>query len=115
MHSGFMAVRSNLPMNMQREPAPIQLQPEVVADVARIEAAFAETRQAFGTGGDFLFGDFSAADAMFAPVVSRFHTYSVAVSPATRAYMDAMQRLPAFKDWLADAEAEPWYIAKYDV
>jgi glutathione S-transferase len=115
MHSGFMAVRSNLPMNMQREPAPIHFVPEVTADVARIEAGFAEARRAFGAGGDFLFGDFSAADAMFAPVVSRFHTYSVAVSPATRTYMDAMQRLPAFKEWVAGAQAESWHIAKYDV
>jgi glutathione S-transferase len=115
MHSGFMAVRSNLPMNMLRAPAPIHFVPEVTADVARIEAGFAEARRAFGAGGDFLFGDFSAADAMFAPVVSRFHTYSVAVSPETRTYMDAMQRLPAFKEWVAGAQAEPWHIAKYDV
>lgn len=115
MHSGFMPLRVHLPMNMRREPAARDLTAEVTADVARIEAAFAAARREFAAGGDFLFGDFSAADAMFAPVVSRFHTYQVSVSPATRAYMEAVQALPAYRDWLAGAEAEPWHIAKYDV
>jgi glutathione S-transferase len=114
MHSSFMAMRSSLPMNMWREPSAITLTSEALADIARIEAAFAEARKQFGKGGDFLFGDFSAADAMFAPVVSRFHTYFVEVSPVTRTYMDAMMALPAFRAWQADAEAEPWHIGKYD-
>jgi glutathione S-transferase len=114
MHSGFGAVRSNLPMNLWRQPRPIPLAPEVIADVTRIEAAFAEARNEFGMGGDFLFGDFCAADAMFAPVVSRFHTYAIDVSPATRNYMDAVMTLPAFKDWQTGADAEPWHIARYD-
>jgi glutathione S-transferase len=114
MHSGFVPLRSHLPMNTRRTPSPRDLPADVVADIARIEAAFADTRQAFGAGGDFLFSDFSAADAMFAPVVSRFHTYAVAVSPVTRTYMDAVQALPAYKAWLADADAEPWHVARYD-
>ncbi|MGO9005283.1 MAG: glutathione S-transferase family protein [Beijerinckiaceae bacterium] len=114
MHSGFMAVRQHLPMNVRRKPAPLDLAPEVAADVARIEAAFAAARREFGAGGPFLFGEFSAADAMFAPVVNRFHVYCVPLTPVTRAYMDAMRALPAFGRWQAEAEAEPWHIAKYD-
>lgn len=115
MHSGFMPLRAHLPMNMRRAPAARELTPEVLADVARIEAAFATARQEFAAGGDFLFGAFSAADAMFAPVVSRLHTYQVSVAPATRAYMDAIRALPAYREWVAGAAAEPWHIAKYDV
>jgi glutathione S-transferase len=114
MHSGFSALRSNLPMNMRRKPAARDFAPDVVADIARIEAAFAHARHEFGAGGAFLFGDFSAADAMFAPVVSRLHTYAVAVSPTTRVYMNAIEGLPAYQAWLADAHAEPWHIAHYD-
>jgi glutathione S-transferase len=84
------------------------------ADVARIEAAWAHARKTFGKAGPFLFGRFSAADAMFAPVVNRFHIYDVPVSRATRAYMDAIMALPAWKTWVADAEAEPWRIERYD-
>jgi glutathione S-transferase len=114
MHSGFMPLRSHLPMNMRRTPTRLDLPPDVAADVARIEAAFAAARQDFGANGPFLFGEFSAVDAMFAPVVSRFHSYSVAVSPVTRAYMDAIMGLPALRQWQAQADAEPWHVARYD-
>jgi glutathione S-transferase len=114
MHSGFMQLRSHLPMNMRRTPASRDLPPDVSADIARIEAAFANARQSFGAGGAFLFGEFSAADAMFAPVVNRLHIYAVPVTQLTRAYMDAMMALPAFARWQVEAEAEPWHIEKYD-
>lgn len=114
MHSGFQALRSNLPMNMRRAVKRRDLTPEVVADVARIEAAWSDARQRFGAGGDFLFGDFSAADAMFAPVVNRLHVYDVPVSAESRAYMDAVMALPAYQDWQEDATAEGWHIAKYE-
>jgi glutathione S-transferase len=94
---------------------PIQLSPEVLDDVARIESAFAHARRTYGVKGDFLFGDFSAADAMFAPVLSRFHSYSVPMAPVTHAYMVAMGALPAFKEWQAGADAETWHIEAYDV
>src|ERR1700684_2150173 len=67
-----------------------------------------------GRGGPFLFGRFSAADAMFAPVVNRLHVYDVLVSTQTRAYMDTIMALPAWKAWIADAHAEPWRIERYD-
>ena len=76
--------------------------------------AWAGARAAFGGAGPFLFGRFSAADAMYAPVVNRLHTYDVPVSRRTREYMAAVMALPAWKAWVADAEAEEWRIEKYD-
>ncbi len=114
MHSGFSALRLLLPMNMRREVARRELTLEASADVARLEQAFGQTRREFGQAGAFLFGDFSAADAMFAPVVNRLHVYDVAVTVSTHAYMDAMMALPAWQNWSAQAEAEPWTIGKYE-
>ena len=115
MHSGFMGLRSHMPMNMRRPVKERPPTPEAAADIARIEQAFAGTRAEFGAGGAFLFGDFSAADAMFAPVVNRLHVYAAPVAPQTRAYMDAVMALPAWRDWSAGAAAEPWTIEKFDL
>jgi glutathione S-transferase len=115
MHSGFTGLRSHLPMNMRRAVKERPLTPEATADVARLEQAFAQARAAFGAGGAFLFGDFSAADAMFAPVVNRLHVYVAPVGPQTRTYMDAVMALPAWRDWSRGADAEPWTIAKFDL
>lgn len=114
MHSGFMDIRQLLPINMRRVVARRELTPEASADVARLEQAFARARGEFCQADAFLFGDFSAADAMFAPVVNRLHVYDVTVAPATRAYMDAMMALPAWQEWSAQAEAETWIIGKYE-
>ena len=114
MHAGFTALRQACPMNMRRPPKAVALSDAVKADVARIEAAWAEARETFGKAGPFLYGRFSAADAMYAPVVNRLHVYAIPVKPATRAYMDAMMGLPAWKAWVHDAEAETWRIAKYE-
>ena len=114
MHAGFAALRQACPANFRRKVRAIPLDGEVRADVARIEAAFAHARQTFGRAGPFLFGCFSAADAMFAPVVNRLHVYDIPVARPTRAYMEAMMALPAWKAWIADAEAEPWRIEKYE-
>jgi glutathione S-transferase len=115
MHAGFQALRGHCPTQYRRPARAIALTPQVEADVARIEAAWAGAREAFGKDGPFLFGAFCAADAMFAPVVNRFHTYDIPVSAATRAYMDAMMALPAWKAWVEGGEAETWRIEKYDV
>jgi len=114
MHAGFMGLRSHLPMNMLRKISKRALTPDAEADVARLEIAFAAARGAFGRAGPFLFSDFSAADAMFAPIVNRLHIYDVAVSRETRAYMDTMMDLPAFRQWAEEAQAEPWRLEKYD-
>ncbi len=115
MHSGFMELRARLPMNMRRKVQRLELTAGAGADVARLERAFADARGQFGRDGDFLLGDFSAADAMLAPVVNRLHVYDVPVTPTTRAYMDRMMALPAWRDWSAQASAEPWTIAKYEM
>jgi glutathione S-transferase len=114
MHAGFSALRQACPTNFRRKPKAIPLSDEVRADIARIEAAWANARETFGKAGPFLFGRFSAADAMFAPVVNRFHAYDIPVATMSRAYMEAVMALPAWKAWIADAEAEPWRLEKYE-
>ena len=114
MHAGFLPLRQACPTNFRRAPKAIALSDAARGDVARIEAAWAHARETYGQAGPFLFGEFSAADAMFAPVVNRFHAYAVPVAPATRAYMDAVMALPAWKAWIADGQAEPWRIEEYE-
>ena len=114
MHSGFMALRRECPMNIRRPRRAIKVGDDARADVVRIDEAFADARTRFGAAGAFLFGDFSAADAMFAPVVNRFDTYDLPVSDTTRAYMAAMKALPAWQQWERDAFAEPWRIEHYE-
>ena len=114
MHASFAALRQACPTNFRRPVGAINLNDEVRADVARIEAAWEHARATFGRGGPYLFGRFSAADAMFAPVVNRFQVYDIPVSNPTRAYMETIVALPAWKAWIADAHAEPWRIEGYD-
>ncbi|HUE45805.1 MAG TPA: glutathione S-transferase family protein [Aestuariivirgaceae bacterium] len=111
MHAGFQALRKHCPMNMRRARAPIVLPPGVTADVRRIEELWRTCRDAYGGKGPFLFGRFTNADAMFAPVVNRFEVYAIEVSESSRAYMEAVMALPAWQTWMSDAQAEPWVIA----
>ena len=115
MHAGFVPLRRACPMNMWRPVKKRELNDETVANVRRIEAMWAGCRERFGSGGPFLFGAFGAADAMYAPVVARFHTYDVEVDKLARAYMDAMMALPAWKEWTAAALKEPWVLAEDEV
>jgi glutathione S-transferase len=114
MHAGFQALRSRCGMNMRRAPKALPLDEAVKADVARIVAIWSEARERFGSGGPFLYGAFSAADAMFAPVVNRFHVYAIEVPSVVRTYMDAMMALPAWGQWQQAAAAEPWFHARID-
>jgi glutathione S-transferase len=114
MHAGYQALRQTCPTNFRRQPKAIALDEATRDDVARIEAAWAGARAAFGKAGPFLYGRFCAADAMFAPVVNRLHAYAIPVSKPTRGYMDAIMALPAWKAWIADALAEPWALEKYE-
>jgi glutathione S-transferase len=112
MHAGFLPLRREYPMNFWR---PVQTRvrtPEAQANVDRVDAMWTECRARFGESGPFLFGAFSAADAMYAPVVSRFHTYSVEVGAAARAYMQAVMELPAWAQWRSAALREPWVLAQ---
>ena len=102
-------------MNMWRPVKPRLLDDSVKADVARIDAIWTDCRAKFGGGGAFLFGRFGAADAMYAPVVSRFHTYAVEVSDTARAYMRAVMALPAYTEWRDAARREPWVLPHDEV
>ncbi|MGF7172609.1 glutathione S-transferase family protein [Azospirillum doebereinerae] len=110
MHSGFASLRTTMTMDLKRDRPGEGLTPETAADIARIQALWADARTRFGQDGPFLFGRFSIADAMFAPVVGRFATYGVAVEPGTRAYMGAVLDLPAMQEWSAAAKEEPWVL-----
>jgi glutathione S-transferase len=115
MHAGFSALRRLLPMNLARPIERLALTPEATANVARILTIWRACRGRFGAGGPYLFGAFSAADAMFAPVVTRFRTYDVAVDEDAATYMAAVESLPAFKAWKAAALKEPWVIEASEV
>ncbi|SDP23074.1 glutathione S-transferase [Filomicrobium insigne] len=114
MHGGFQALRQACPMNLGKRFAPRDFGENVAADVARIEEIFMTTRERFAGDGPFLFGDFCAADAMFAPVVTRLDTYQIKVRPETRAYMDAVLAYPEFVRWKREALKEPWTIHAYE-
>ncbi len=109
MHAGFMALRSQMPMDIRGQHK-VPSTDEVRYDVARIDALWNDCRAKHGAGGDFLFGAWCAADAMYAPVVSRFRTYGVELSPVARRYADAVWQWPALKTLVAEAAVEPWSI-----
>jgi glutathione S-transferase len=115
MHSGFTALRNACPMNIRRPPKGIALSDAVLADVARIESIWRECRSRFGKGGSFLFGRFSIADAMFAPVASRFATYDLATAADAKAYVATVLGTPAFKLWQEAALEETWIIPAEEV
>lgn len=119
MHAGFGALRANMSMNIRMTAraeiaAARKAIPEVGADIERIRAIWSDCRTRFGDGGDFLFGGFGGADAMFAPVVCRFRTYGVDLGGAAGAYADALWDWPAMREWRSAATAEPFSIPQYD-
>ena len=114
MHGGFQALRQACSMNLAKRFVTPLLTDDLKANIARVEQIWRETRASFGEGGPYLYGAFTAADAMFAPVVTRFDTYQIPVAAETRAYMDAILRHPAFLLWKADAFKEPWRISEYE-
>lgn len=114
MHAGFVPLRQQCGMNMWRPPAKRALTADAQANIARIEEIWTGARSRFGAGGPFLFGKFSAADAMYAPIVSRFETYQIDVSAPVAAYMQAMIALPAWQEWRGAALKEIWVIPKFE-
>jgi glutathione S-transferase len=115
MHAGFIPMRRRLPMNMWRPVMRRELPDDVAANVRRIEQIWTDCRTRFGKGGPFLFGRFGAADAMYAPVVSRFQTYAVEVGQVAQDYMKAMIALPAWVEWRAAGVKEPWVLPEDEV
>jgi len=112
IHSGFRGLRDACPMNLRRPHRPLKAgtPQSALKDVARLEQLWSDCRKAHGRGGPFLFGAFSAADAMYAPVVTRLETYAIPVGKETKAYMDAVLGTEAFKAWKADGLKEPWIV-----
>ena len=110
MHGGFLPLRRSCPMNLWLPAKPRPQGDEVLDNVRRIDTLWSDCRARFGQNGQFLFGAFGAADAMYAPVVSRFHTYGLLLSAVARAYMDAVMALPAWTAWSVAALKEPWVM-----
>lgn len=108
MMSSYQALRSACPMNMRRPRRPVTASPAILADVARIQTLWSECLDQ--SGGPFLFGGFSVADAMFAPVVNRLDVYAFETGPAVAEYMAGMKALPAWAEWEAAGRAEPWIV-----
>lgn len=115
MHAGFPALRKALPMNVRADRPGVTIDTDAQADIDRILAIWRGCRRKFGTVGPYLFGRFSIADAMFAPVVSRFATYRVAMDALSREYAGTMQSLPAMRDWVEAAAGESWVIAEEEI
>lgn len=114
MHSGFGAIRRDLSMNLRRRTTPRPWGDDTRDELARIQDLWRTTRARFGGGGPFLFGVRSIADAFFAPVVTRFRTYGVELTPESAAYSAAVLADPAFREWEKAAEAEEWTMPKID-
>jgi glutathione S-transferase len=114
MHAGFVELRRAMWMNTRRKFSGKGRTPGALADIARISEMWRDTRQHYGAGGPFLFGKFSLADCMYAPVVSRFVTWEPELDAATRAYVDAVWNHPFMVDWRRAADAEPWIIERYE-
>lgn len=114
MHAGFAALRRHLPMNLRSSFPDRGVTPEVRADIDRIVALWGDCRRRFGAGGPYLFGALTIADAMYAPVVSRFRTYRVALDAPAQAYCDAVWAWPALQEWAAAAEREPMVIPRLE-
>lgn len=113
MHSGFTALRNECPMNMRRKPEPLKVSDDVRTDIRRIEDIWSTSLDA--SGGPFLFGALSNADAMYAPVVSRIATYQLSDSPVVKTYSQAMTKLPAWIEWETAGIAEPWIVDEDEV
>ena len=115
MHSSYLAVRRQCPMNIRRRIEGVELTAEARADVVRILGLWAEARARFGAGGPFLFGTYSAADIFYAPVVSRFLTYGIPVPGFAQAYMQAVWEHAWMQAWVTSAEDEQWVIEQFEV
>ena len=112
MHAGFAALRSNMGMNVRRSFPGVGMTPEVAKDIARIEQLWDDCLQRYG--GPFLFGAFGIADAMYAPVATRFRTYAVGLSAVAQRYADLLLALPAVAEWYAAAHAETEVLPQFE-
>jgi glutathione S-transferase len=114
MHAGFAALRQNMPMNLRAAFPGQGLSPAVQEDINRITALWRDCRRRFAGHKPLLFGDFSIADAMYAPVVARFATYAVPLGEDARDYVRLILELPAMREWIEAAKQEPWTIPQFE-
>jgi glutathione S-transferase len=112
MHSAFLPLRNECSMNLRRPVRAIALSADARSDIERIQEIWTECREGYNKLGPFLFGPFTAADAMFAPVVHRFRTYAIQGAPQVQAYMETMMALPAFAEWTRGGLAETLVIER---
>jgi glutathione S-transferase len=115
MHSGFSTLRSLWPMNARARNRRTAITAALEADIERIDEIWNDCRVRFGAGGPWLFGDYSVADAMYAPVVLRFNTYGARISQTARWYIASVLEDAALQEWLQGAKQEPWTIAADEV
>lgn len=115
MHASFAALRNKHGMNVRQVFAARAPDEDVVQELARLVELWAEARARYGAGGDFLFGEFGAADIMFAPVATRIVTYSLPVPRFAQAYVLALVQHPFMQDWIAAAQEEDWVIEKFEI
>ncbi|MEE8515196.1 MAG: glutathione S-transferase family protein [Alphaproteobacteria bacterium] len=117
MHAGFVALRRNMPMNIRAGAAKTapELDDDVRSDVNRIEAIWRDCRQRFGGDGELLFGGFTIADAMYAPMASRFRTFGIALEDTGQAYLEAVLGHPLMVEWTNAARNETWIIPEFEL
>lgn len=115
MHSGFSALREQMPMNCRAEDRKVPVTADLKSDIDRIQAIWSDARIRFGEGGEWLYGEFSIADAFYAPVVSRFKTYGVQVDELSRQYMTAVLGDADLRDWYQQAREEVEVIEEEEV
>ena len=113
MHSGFSTLRHQMPMNSKARIKLTEISTDLEADIARVSEIWRNCRKNYGQGGDFLFNTFTIADAMYAPVVSRFVTYGVKLGKVESEYMEAIWQLEAMQNWLAAGEQETEIISNF--
>jgi glutathione S-transferase len=111
IHAGFHNLRGAMPMNIRASLPGKGMNPAVERDIGRVVALWGDSRSRFGAGGSLLFGQFTVADAYFAPVVMRFITYAVALPPAAREYVETVRNLSAVAEWMAAAKRETAFVA----
>jgi glutathione S-transferase len=114
MHSSFLAMRKEIPMNFRRKIPNLQLSTETQQDIERICEIWRTCRTHYGQSGTWLFGEFSVVDAMFAPVACRFDTYGIAVDDIEQAYVNALLQLPALQAWRQSAQQETEVLSTFE-
>ena len=115
MHSSYLALRNAMPMNLRREPGSLDEDAAVQRDIARIEELWAWALDKWGGAEPYLFGEFCAADAFFAPVASRFRTYRVELLPGSQSYVNALLDHPATRAFIDSSREESWVIDEFEI